>query len=345
MKPSVMLTLFPVCRACIAIVCLLFTGVLQAQVTVNCESATSDPDGDGFGWENGRSCRVVGTQVCQSVDSDPDGDGFGWENGASCRMSNGRPPCQMPGSDPDGDGFGWESGRTCVVKSGTERPTCQQADSDPDGDGFGWENGRSCVVAAKPELSEERYSLPYPACSAERYDPTGSGYGWENSRTCTTRNYGDGGSTITDVVLVTGQSNALGAETVLLDPNSFSEQLDSPVKRVYAYTNTGWTIAGLRQIWDLDWYPRADIAGDPANNFAFHFAKSLVQQDPSKVVGIILVTAPGESISHWDHNEAFYSMLRQKVERALNALPQKTCLLYTSPSPRDGLLSRMPSSA
>ena len=29
-----------------------------------------------------------------------------------------------------------------------------------------------------------------------------------------------------------------------------------------------------------------------------------------------------------------------------NALPQtKNCLLYTSPSPRDGLLSRMPSSA
>ena len=25
--------------------------------------------------------------------------------------------------------------------------------------------------------------------------------------------------------------------------------------------------------------------------------------------------------------------------------PAKTCLLYTSPSPRDGLLSRMPSSA
>ena len=28
-----------------------------------------------------------------------------------------------------------------------------------------------------------------------------------------------------------------------------------------------------------------------------------------------------------------------------NARPWKTCLLYTSPSPRDGLLSRMPSSA
>ena len=29
----------------------------------------------------------------------------------------------------------------------------------------------------------------------------------------------------------------------------------------------------------------------------------------------------------------------------VNAAQTKTCLLYTSPSPRDGLLSRMPSSA
>ena len=29
----------------------------------------------------------------------------------------------------------------------------------------------------------------------------------------------------------------------------------------------------------------------------------------------------------------------------VSPLPNKTCLLYTSPSPRDGLLSRMPSSA
>ena len=30
---------------------------------------------------------------------------------------------------------------------------------------------------------------------------------------------------------------------------------------------------------------------------------------------------------------------------AINRFPLHTCLLYTSPSPRDGLLSRMPSSA
>ena len=32
------------------------------------------------------------------------------------------------------------------------------------------------------------------------------------------------------------------------------------------------------------------------------------------------------------------------TEKPINVKP-KTCLLYTSPSPRDGLLSRMPSSA
>ena len=30
---------------------------------------------------------------------------------------------------------------------------------------------------------------------------------------------------------------------------------------------------------------------------------------------------------------------------AINSVEDKSCLLYTSPSPRDGLLSRMPSSA
>ena len=33
------------------------------------------------------------------------------------------------------------------------------------------------------------------------------------------------------------------------------------------------------------------------------------------------------------------------LSESMNAIGIKTCLLYTSPSPRDGLLSRMPSSA
>ena len=48
----------------------------------------------------------------------------------------------------------------------------------------------------------------------------------------------------------------------------------------------------------------------------------------------------------------FYDPMHQKIFNAIESLIYKgllanpiTCLLYTSPSPRDGLLSRMPSSA
>ena len=311
----------------LALLILVVVEPLQAQVTTLCETATSDSDGDGFGWEYGRSCLVAGLLQCQQADSDPDGDGFGWENNVSCRMpqtASVRPQCTNPASDPDGDGFGWESGQTCIAIT-DGKPACQLAGSDPDGDGFGWENGHTCIVTGALQLDEELYSLPYPACSAARYDPAGTGYGWENSLTCTTRNFGDSGE-ITDIVLITGQSNALGAATVLQESGAFDATLDSPVQRVYAYTNTGWTIAGLRQIWDLDWYPRSDIVDDPANNFAFHFAKQLVRADASKVVGIILVTAPGESISHWDKGQAFQQEIAQKVTAALAALPHKNAI-------------------
>ena len=35
----------------------------------------------------------------------------------------------------------------------------------------------------------------------------------------------------------------------------------------------------------------------------------------------------------------------EKIEEEEQVIAEYTCLLYTSPSPRDGLLSRMPSSA
>ena len=42
-----------------------------------------------------------------------------------------------------------------------------------------------------------------------------------------------------------------------------------------------------------------------------------------------------------------YSFMNRDWDKAVPALEiwQECCLLYTSPSPRDGLLSRMPSSA
>lgn len=262
-----------------------------------------------------------GLPVCANALSDTDGDGFGWENSASCRVvANQRPDCVRYDSDPDGDGFGWENGQSCVASTPSAILACQQIDSDPDGDGFGWENGRSCRAQV---FLEEKYPIRFPACSDPKYDADSDGFGWENSTTCSSHNVGDGGRSITDLVLVTGQSNALGAETAIYDPASFDQNLDSPVKRVYVYSKTGWSIASLRQIWDLNWYPRADISGDPANNFAFHFAKQVVARDPQRVVGFILVTAPGQPISHWDKGQAFDSIIQRKVTSALNALPHK----------------------
>jgi len=153
----------------------MFVTPVHAQQHPNCSSASSDADGDGYGFENGRTCEVVasapatgpaasGLPNCQSG-SDPDGDGYGFEGGRSCQVyppiqpvptASGLPVCQS-GSDPDGDGFGFERGRSCEVNalgqsggsssssaSTSGLPSCQSAGSDPDGDGYGFENGRSC---------------------------------------------------------------------------------------------------------------------------------------------------------------------------------------------------------
>jgi hypothetical protein len=49
-----------------------------------CTEKAIDPDGDGWGWENEKSCRVP--TPCQSAASDPDGDGWGWEKQRSCKV-------------------------------------------------------------------------------------------------------------------------------------------------------------------------------------------------------------------------------------------------------------------
>ncbi|MFJ8659667.1 cellulase family glycosylhydrolase [Streptomyces sp. NPDC093795] len=68
---------------------------------------STDPDGDGWGWENQRSCVVRGS----AADT---GSGGGNTGGTA---PNGYPYCMNGGStDPDGDGWGWENQRSCVVR-------------------------------------------------------------------------------------------------------------------------------------------------------------------------------------------------------------------------------------
>ena len=54
-------------------------------------------------------------------------------------------------------------------------------------------------------------------------------------------------------------------------------------------------------------------------------------------IGVLTLVASDEGLRQilWE----------DQAEQAEDATPAETCLLYTSPSPRDGLLSRMPSSA
>ncbi|WEF34271.1 cellulase family glycosylhydrolase [Pseudoduganella chitinolytica] len=66
---------------------LLLTVAGQASALPTCASAGSDPDGDGWGWENNQSCKVAPAAThCASAASDPDGDGWGWEGGMSCKV-------------------------------------------------------------------------------------------------------------------------------------------------------------------------------------------------------------------------------------------------------------------
>lgn len=108
------------------------------------------------------------TPICSSNDLDPDGDGYGFENGVSCltsetassapatpTSSSATPACLSADSDSDGDGWGWENNRSCLVSGNNSNssapqsdgfPTCAGASSDSDGDGWGWENSRTCIV-------------------------------------------------------------------------------------------------------------------------------------------------------------------------------------------------------
>ncbi len=123
---------------------------------------------------------------------------------------------------------------------------------------------------------------------------------------------------ITDLVLVTGQSNALGADT------TFDPALDGQDPRTFAYTDSGWQVADLHQIWDQGWFPRGDAETGPSNNLSLHFGKRVTSMDTSRVVGFILVTAPGQPISHWHPDGDFFNSIRNKVSRAINELPSKS---------------------
>jgi len=99
--------------------------------------------------------------------------------------------------------------------------------------------------------------------------------------------------------------------------------LDQPNNRVFAFASgQSWQIADLHQAWDGKWHPGNGSLDDPSrqpfNNFAFHFGKAVAEQLPDRVIGIVLITAPGEGIAHWDRDGPFYAHLRDTAIHAVN---------------------------
>jgi mannan endo-1,4-beta-mannosidase len=92
------------------------TVINGAYGTKNAVTASVFPETAGCGTWNG-------FPICCSAASDPDRDGYGWENeqtclvfyDKNCGILNGFPICCSSTSDPDGDGFGWENHQTCIV--------------------------------------------------------------------------------------------------------------------------------------------------------------------------------------------------------------------------------------
>ena len=76
------------------------------------------------------------------------------------------------------------------------------------------------------------------------------------------------------------------------------------------------------------WKPNATVAAVIERNNTFLMVEELI--DDLRVIN--------QPAGHLDDNESL-------VEAVIREVREETCLLYTSPSPRDATLSRMPSSA
>ena len=81
-----------------------------------CASASSDPDGDGYGWENEQSC-IVASSEAEGICEDRGDFPWGWNETtrSSCRLG-----VQTEATacvDDDGDGWGWNGIASCIVES------------------------------------------------------------------------------------------------------------------------------------------------------------------------------------------------------------------------------------
>ena len=292
-----------------------------------CSNEDADPDGDGWGWENNASCIAVATEDNDAAttepetnsepatDSEPETEAIDI-NDAEPTVRNDTELTGSIDSEPvDNDDSESTDNSETTGNNGSELT-----------DGAG--NEPTSSDEAEPAISDD--AEPTIGDEAELADNIDS----EPADSPETKAANIDGqkdtdsdipaylpSDITDLILVTGQSNTLGSNTTV---DSF---LDSAHPRVFAYTDKGWKVAELYQSWDNGPHPGTGNPKDVEkkhNNFALHFGKRLAELDETKVVGFVLVSEPGEGIEHWAPGNTGMLRVQQKTLDAINSLPHKT---------------------
>ena len=291
-----------------------FSASASAQSAPQCSSAATDPDGDGWGYEHGRSCRaptassgdrtVQSTHPACTTAAINNGGGWGWENNRSCRYTAGS-------SAPSGGAI-------------TSRPVCTSAAIN-NGDGWGWENNQPCVYSATSNAPSNddptggNNSGGAPQCSARAVD-NGDGWGFEFGASCVWGDFQPGsdfnsseGAAPPPVAAASpGFDNTTGRPICLTDSSDgngdgFGYENDQTCRVVDGTTATA-SRPLLNQRWCQPW---AEIS----------YGDYVLQNNT------------------WNDSDVFYDTWSQCIELG------GSCLLYTSPSPRDKRQSRMPSSA
>ncbi len=287
----------------------LFSLPLAALCLVSLVACTS-PGNDGDDCDTGSTCVEFNTQVDTQVDT----------QGSITPL----PSCSSNALDDDGDGYSFENGASCLVAGNTTANNTSAGNTSAGNTTT--ENTIAGNTNAESTTGNQVVGSNLPWCLTALSDDDGDGFGFENGTSCAVAGdiNANGNFTLEDInhiIVVTGQSNVTAPDT------TFDAELDQPNERVFAYTDEGWRVADLHQVWDDNAHPGnfslTIPERSPNNNFAFHFGKSLAQQRPDAVTAFIIVAAPGKGIAHWDYESPFYLKIRAKVNDALAQLPNR----------------------
>lgn len=112
-----------------------------------------DDDGDGWGWDGSKSCRIEHfnnhtnhSNTFHNSCIDDDGDGWGWDGQQSCRVDGSASINSHSHNcvDDDGDGWGWDGNGSCRMHSAINSDGGPSTCIDEDGDGYGWDGYQTC---------------------------------------------------------------------------------------------------------------------------------------------------------------------------------------------------------